>query len=146
MKRLALVTSAFNCSLKFSLKAKYLSKQTAIFTLYSYSCCVEIVALTLDVGEGGGRDGRGEAAGVRGDLPLALLAADAEPQPREPDPLLLLVRDHVGASVQEPNLVSSRQHYFSITYAASDIQAMFDNFLLVESVYCTIRIDKKTLT
>ena len=146
MKRLALVTSAFNCSLKFSFKAKYLSKQTAIFTLYSYSCCLEIVALTLDVGKGGGRDGRGEAAGVRGGLPLALLAADAEPQPREPDPLLLLVRDHVGASVQEPNLVSIRQHYFSITYAASDIQAMFDNFLLVESVYSTIRINKKTLT
>ena len=75
--------------------------------MYSYSCCVEIVALTLDVGEGGGRDGRGEAAGVRGGLPLALLAADAEPQPREPDPLLLLVRDHVGACVQEPNLVST---------------------------------------
>ena len=146
MKRLALVTSAFNCSLKFSLKAKYLSKQTAIFALYSYSCCVEIVALTLDVGEGGGCDGRGEAAGVRGDLPLGLLAADAEPQPREPDPLLLLVRDHVGASVQEPNLVSIRQQYFSTTYAASDIQAMFDNFLLVESVYSTIRINKKTLT
>ena len=144
MKRLALVTSAFNCSLKFSLKAKYLSKQTAIFTLYSYSC-VEIVALTLDVGKGGGRDGRGEAAGVRGGLPLALLAADAEPQPREPDPLLLLVRDHVGASVQEPNLVSIHQHYFSTTYAASDIQAMFDNFLLLESVYSTIRINKKTL-
>ena len=76
--------------------------------MYSYSCCVEIVALTLDVGKGGGRDGRGEAAGVRGGLPLALLAADAEPQPREPDPLLLLVRYHVGASVQEPNLVSIR--------------------------------------
>ena len=76
--------------------------------MYSYSsCCVEIVALTLDVGEGGGCDGRGEAAGVRGRLPLALLAADAEPEPREPDPLLLLVRDHVRARVQEPNLVSN---------------------------------------
>ena len=145
MKRLALVTSAFNCSLKFSLKAKYLSKQTAIFTLYSYSsCCVEIVELTLDVCEGGGCDGRGEAAGVRGWLPLALLAADAEPQPREPDPLLLLVRDHVRARVQEPNLVSSRQQYFIFT-VASDIQAMFDNFLLVESVHSTIGIYQKTL-